>query len=141
MKYELIIDPNQEESITIIAHEKTKKIIEIENLINELNIVGYSQDETRIIDINDVICFFTKDNAVFLYIEDKEYKTKLRIYQVEEMVTSSFIKINQGCIANISKIDRFKTSFGGSVQVIFNNGYIDYISRRELQNVKRRLGI
>ena len=141
MKYELIIDTNQEESITIIAHEKTKKIIEIENLINELNIVGYSQDETRIIDINDVICFFTKDNAVFLYIEDKEYKTKLRIYQVEEMVTSSFIKINQGCIANISKIDRFKTSFGGSVQVIFNNGYIDYISRRELQNVKRRLGI
>ena len=74
-------------------------------------------------------------------VEDKDYKTKLRMYQVEEMITTSFIKINQGCIANISKINHFKTSFGGSVQVIFNNGHIDYISRRELQNVKRRLGI
>lgn len=141
MKFELIIDKNQEESITIIAHEKNKKIEMIESLVNELNIVVYSEDETKIIDINDVICFFTKDNYVYLYKEDREYKTKLRIYQVEKIVNSSFIKINQGCIANINKIDSFKTSIGGSIKVIFNNGYVEHISRRELANVKRRLGL
>ena len=61
--------------------------------------------------------------------------------QLEEMLDDSFVKINQSCIANIKKIDRFKATVGGSLTVIFKNGHIDYVSRRNLKNVKERLGL
>ena len=52
-----------------------------------------------------------------------------------------FVKLNQSCLANIKQIKEFKASIGGSVMVIFQNGYKDYISRRELKNVKERIGL
>ena len=52
-----------------------------------------------------------------------------------------FIKINQSCLANKTKIKRFETTIGGALKVVFKNGYIDFISRRELKNVKNRMGL
>ena len=66
---------------------------------------------------------------------------KNRLYQIEEIVDSNFIKINQSCIANINQIKKFDATLGASLLVIFKNGHSDYISRRELKNVKRRLGL
>ena len=60
---------------------------------------------------------------------------------MEELLDNSFIKINQGCIVNINKILKFDSSITGSIKVILKNGFNDYISRRELKNVKRRIGL
>ena len=57
------------------------------------------------------------------------------------MNLQSFIKLNQSCIANKNKIKKFESTIGGALKVIFKNGYIDYISRRELKNVKERMGL
>ena len=81
----------------------------------------------------------------FRKVENKTYNfcglIKERIYQVEELLDNSFIKINQGCIVNINKILKFDSSITGSIKVILKNGFSDYISRRELKNVKRRIGL
>ena len=57
------------------------------------------------------------------------------------MLDLNFVRINQSCIANINQIKKFSASFNGFLQVHFKNGYIDYVSRRELKNVKERVGI
>ena len=57
------------------------------------------------------------------------------------MNLASFIKINQSCLANKKKIKKFEYTIGGSLRVVFKNGYIDYIARRELKNVKERMGL
>ena len=55
------------------------------------------------------------------------------------MLDENFIKINQSCIANIRQIEKVEGTFSGSLSVVFKNGYKDYISRRNLKNVKERL--
>ena len=65
---------------------------------------------------------------------------KERLYTVENTVGDSFIKINQSCIVNIDKIERFEASFSGALTVVLKNGYKDYISRRQLKIVKERIG-
>ena len=102
---------------------------------------GYADEEIFPLSLTDIACFFTRDNKVFASIKDKEYATKLRIKQVIELVDDSFIKINQGCVANVKHIEKFTVTFGGTLKVIFKNGYSDYVSRRELKNIKRRLGL
>ena len=52
-----------------------------------------------------------------------------------------YVKINQSCYANIKNIKKFESTIGGSLKVIFKNNYVDYISRRELKNVKERMGL
>lgn len=143
MKYKLIIDPNVEESITIVASSKNDKIIAIEKILETANLVvnGYFNEEIYPLDLSKVICFYTNDNKIYACVENKQYLVKARIYQLEELVQDQFIKLNQGCLANIKMIKKFTPSIGGSLKVVFQNGYEDYVSRRELKNVKRRLGL
>ena len=78
---------------------------------------------------------------MYALTENEKFKIKSRLYQLEEKLDNNFVKINQSCIANIKKIDRFKATVGGSLTVVFENGYVDFVSRRKLKNVKERLGL
>lgn len=143
MKYELIIDKEKEESIIIRAHEKTELINQIEELLkmSECKVIGYYEDEIIPVNFNEVFAIYTRDSKVYINVNNKDYLIKERLYQIEEMLDTSFVKINQGCIVNIKKILKFENSITGSIKVILKNGFSDYISRRELKNVKRRIGI
>ena len=143
MKCYTYIKENEEERVLIYAHEKTRFVEDIESLVlsSEIDLIGNCDSEIIKIDINDVICFVSDNNKVFALIGDKKYQIKYRLYQIEELNLNMFIKINQSCLANKNKIKRFETSIGGALKVVFKNGYIDYISRRELKNVKKRMGL
>ena len=89
----------------------------------------------------DVYCFYTLDGKIIAKTKDEEYSVRERIYQLEKYTDGTFIKINQGCLVQIKKILRFEPTIGGSIKVVLKNNYSDYISRRELKNVKRSLGL
>ena len=143
MKLRIVIDPNRDEEIIIYAHEKSHLVCEIGELVknHSVDLIGYTENETVKLDLNDVYCFYTEDNKVFALMENEKYRLKSRLYQLEENLSDNFVKINQSCIANIKKIDRFKATVGGSLTVVFKNGYVDFVSRRNLKNVKERLGL
>lgn len=143
MKFTLIIDNQHEEEVIVYAHKKTAVIEQIEHLLNCNNpeIIGF-EDKTAVkLDTNDIYCFICEDNKIYALTENKRYRIKMRLYVLEEQLNGNFIKINQSCIANKAKLERFVPSVYGSVTAVFKNGYTDYISRRNLKNVKERLGI
>lgn len=144
MKCYTKIDKEHEEEVLIYAHERTKLVDDIESLVNSssIEIKGVFGDEIIIINPFDVSCFITEANKVYALVDDKKYQIKYRLYQLEELdLNKTFIKINQSCYANIKRIKKFESTISGALRVIFNNGYIDYISRRELKNVKERMGL
>ena len=143
LKYKLIIDDTKEESIVITAKEKNSLILEIEKLIktNMIKIVGYKNGEFYPLEVADIYCFYTQDGKVYAKVKDEDYLVKERIYQLEDVCKELFVKINQGCLVNIKKILKFESNFSGFIKVVLKNNYSDYISRRELKNVKRRLEI
>lgn len=143
MKYTLIIDKTREEEITIVAHEKKEIFDKIEKLVNSdsSDIIGIEGEDIVILDLNRVACFISDDNNVYALLDNHKYKIKKRLYQIEEILDLNYIKINQSCIANIKQIAKFKASFNGFLEVIFKNGYKDFVSRRELKNVKERIGL
>ena len=143
MKLRIVIDKNRDEQILIYAHEKTALICEIEQLVNNdsFDLTGYGETETVKLNLNEICCFITEENKVYALTEKGKYRLRSRLYQIEQNLNDNFVKINQSCIANIKKIDKFKASVGGALTVIFKNGYEDYVSRRNLKNVKERLGL
>ena len=143
MKCYTYIKKDEEEKVLIYAHEKTRLVEDIESLVlsSEIDLNGTNDGEIIKIDINDVVCFISENNKVYALIGDKRYQIKYRLYQLEELNLNIFIKINQSCLANKTKIKRFETTIGGALKAVFKNGYMDYISRRELKNVKKRMGL
>ena len=144
MKCFTFIDKNEEERVIIYAKEKTSLVEQIEKLVSSsgVSLTGTYKDTSILINPMDVSCFVVEGGKIYALINEKKYQLKERLYQLEDMSFNEyFVKLNQSCLANIKQIKEFKASIGGSVMVIFQNGYKDYISRRELKNVKERIGL
>ena len=142
MKCKVFIDKNHEEEVVIYSHQRNSLVEQIESLVNsqELEITGYKEQEAVKLDLSEIFCFICEENKIFALTEKERFKIKLRLYQLEEKLPQNFVKLNQSCIGNVKKIQRFNASFGGSLSVEFKNGYKDYVSRRQLKIVKERFG-
>ena len=143
MRYTLILDEEKEETIIITAHKKTDLIEQIEKLINNQKraLFGFVDDDIIPLELSNIYAFYTSDNKIYAKTKNETLLVRERLYQIEEYLPEEFIKINQGCIINMKKVLKFETSHNASIKVILKNGFSDYISRRELKNVKRRIGL
>lgn len=143
MKFKLIIDNKKEEEIIITAKERSTLIEQIESLVMEYSgqdkIPAYTEDEITKLLINEIECITVIDGKTYaIYNDAKHYRLKQRLFEIEKLLPSSFIKINKSSIANETKIDRFKASFSGAVDAVFKCGFTDYVSRRCFAEIKRR---
>ncbi|MBQ6708249.1 MAG: LytTR family transcriptional regulator [Clostridia bacterium] len=143
MEYKLIIDKEKEESLILTVNERNELVEKIEELVGmKADIIhAYKDNEIFRISSGEADCFFTDNNKIYAYVGKDKYSIKLRLYQLEEILNDDFMKINRGCLVNVKKIRKFEMSFGGTISVVLTNGFSDYISRRELKNVKRRMGL
>ena len=141
MKFEFI----KSDSYKIIAYgnEKTTliKMIESMCLSEDSKIIGYLDDEIKELNPNYIDCFITSKDKVYAVYKNEKYLIKYRLYELFSFLSDSYIYINQGCLANVCRIDHFKINIGGALLIVFKSGYQDYVSRRKLKEVKERLGI
>ena len=141
MKCRIFIDKNREEEVQIFVHERNALSEKIKELCQNdgLEIFGKKDRTTYRINMQEVVCFVSENNKVFAVTDMEKYEIDKRIYELEAECPETFVKINQSCIANISKIKSFDAKISGTLLVNFKNGYCDYVSRRQLKNVKERL--
>lgn len=143
MELKIVIDKNRAEEVLVFAHERSELVKSIESLVErcEKNFVVYGDGCVRKIRADEVYCFVSCGGKVYALTEKEKLLLKERLYQIEEKLGNNFVKINQSCIGNINSIKSFDVSVSGTLKVIFKNGYTDYVSRRQIKNVKERFGI
>ena len=143
MKCRTVIDKSRDEEVVIYVHEKSRLSENIEEYVMSCSteLVGYRDGMAVNLSQADVYCFIVEDNKIYALTEKEKLRLKQRLYVLEESLNGDFVKINQSCVANIRKIQKFDTSLSGTLSVIFKNGYRDYVSRRQLKIVKERIGI
>ena len=142
MKCKIIIDKAHEEEVIGYVHEKNVLAEKIENIVlgSSKQLLGFDGRSINVLDDSEIYCFTVEDGKVYALTHSEKLRLKQRLYEVEECIGSSFVKINQSCIVNMNKIHKFDASFSGGLSVIMKNGYKDYISRRQLKKVKERMG-
>ena len=144
MKFRTIIDRSCEEEVVIHAKERSRSVERLEEFVANLDntLIGYGASREIVrLSPSEVHCFLTEDGKVYALTDTQKLRLHQRLYELEELGESNLIKINQSCIANTEKIDRFEVSFGGALAVVFKNGHRDYVSRRQLKYVKERIGL
>lgn len=142
MKFKLIIDPEKEEEVLITAHSRNALIGEIEMLISKHTdrIPGYTEDNIKMLSVTDIACITVLDGKTYaIDARNCRYRLKQRLYELEQQLPPSFIRINKSALANEALLDRFSVTVVGSVDAVFKCGYTEYVSRRCFAQIKRRL--
>ena len=142
MKFRLIIDKEKEEEVVATIHDRTALIDEIEALIQKHTdrIPGYTEDDIKMLSVSQIECVTVLDGKTYaIDSNNRRYRLKQRLYELEEQLPSSFIRINKSTLANENALDRFTVTIDGSVDAVFKCGYTEYVSRRCFAQIKRRL--
>ena len=143
MKYELIIDKDAPESVTVTVRTPTALTRQIEDLVRSYSgadsILGTREDELRRLPFCDIECITILDRKV-MAIDGKgrEYRIQERLRDLEQLLPSYFIRINKSTLANEHRILRFDAVFSGGVDAVFRCGYREYVSRRCFSEIRRR---
>lgn len=142
MKFRLIIDKEKDEEVVATVHCRNALVTEIEALISKHSdrIPGYTDDDIKMLTVSQIQCITVLDGKTYAIDSDnRRYRIKQRLYELEQQLPSSFIRINKSTLANEALLDRFTVTYAGSVDAVFKCGYREYVSRRCFAQIKRRL--
>lgn len=146
MKIEISIDAEAEEKITISAKQMTPVLSDFlkdtEKRFNSPRLNGKLGDHVYPIDLEQIAQFVVEDKQVYaITMNNKSLKLDQRLYQIEEIVGSVFVRISKSEIINLDYIDHLRLETNGMVQLIMKNGNTTYASRRYLKTIKERLSL
>ena len=144
MKFRLIIDKEKDEEVVATVHTRTALIDEMEALILKHagtdRIPGYTEDDIKMLSVSEIECVTVLDGKTYaIDSKNRRYRLKQRLYELEAILPTSFIRINKSALANETRLDRFTVTYAGSVDAVFKCGYTEYVSRRCFAQIKRRL--
>ena len=143
MKCNVIIDKDRAEEVTVVLNEPSPIADEIRAICaaEEKRLFAYDERGAVNLSLPEVYAFTVSEGKTVAVMRDSVLRLRERLYEVEAIVGSVFVRINQSCLINVGAVKRFSASFGGSLRVEMKNGFSDYVSRRQLKAVKERMGL
>ena len=144
MKIELQINETyEEEKLIVQAPQETKKVQKViefaKNLDQKETIKGKIDNQVYLIEISKIQRFYIENRKVLAETASQTYSVDLRLYQVLEILPTTFIQISQSEIVNIDSISHLKLTPNGLVEIFLKNESFTYSSRRYLKTIKEKL--
>ena len=143
MEYKLIIDEKQPETVVVTAHRRSSLTDAIEALLKSNTgtdrIYAYTEDEMKLLLFAEIECITILNGKTYAIDKHaKQYRLKQRLYELESILPTFFIRINKSAFANENRLERFAVTYSGAVDAVFKCGYREYVSRRCFAQIKRR---
>ena len=145
MNFKLIINSSAEEEVVARVRQRSELTDRIEQMVLEYagadRIPAYAEDEMKLLAFSDIECITVLDGRTLaIDRRGRQFRLKLRLYELEAILPACFIRINKSAIANETRLERFSAGFSGAVEAVFQCGYREYVSRRCFAQIKRRYG-
>ncbi|SIS38708.1 LytTR family DNA-binding domain-containing protein [Salimicrobium flavidum] len=144
MKINVEIDETLERlEVLIRAKEWDEDVNQLMNRLQEKRRSYFSgtNDETRhVFKPEEILYLYTEDKTVMARTEEGRYRMKERLYELEEELSKEqFVRLSKSAIANLDALHKFEASFNGTLCVYFRNGEKEYVSRRYVSDIKRKI--
>ena len=146
MKVEIIIDETIDEAqVKIFAKEYSKEVETIKDLLADKiidKIVAFRDKEVFILSYEEIIRIFAQDKNVIIKTKAGTFSSRLTLYELDNRLDKKrFIRISRSDIVNLDFVKKLDLSFTGTIAVELKNGDIAYVSRRNLKEFKKALGL
>ena len=144
MKININVDNRYTETeITINCTAVDDKLAKVITTLRALDcqLTGIKDGQTYILDASQILYIDTVDKKTFLYTEADVYETSLRLYELEEQLsTTDFFRAGKSSIINFSKIKSLKSDLDGRIIVVMENNEKLIVSKQYASFIKNKLG-
>jgi len=132
---EVIINaPELTEEVNVIVNS----IMGISNSIKQ--IIGTKDNKIYLLTINEIIYFYSEEKNNYCKTKSGIFKIKEKLYELEEKLSKgNYVRISNSCIINLKYVDSFDTSIIGTIEVMFKDGSKEYVSRRRVKDVMKKI--
>lgn len=136
MKIRIEIDDSlTEEEIVIRCRTLNEDVLSIQKNISEaintrmqLNVI--KGDAEYYITLEEILFFETDGSMVAVHTKGQIYETKLRLYELEEMLPGMFMRVSKSTILNTTKIRAIHKNITGASEVEFiGSNKLAFVSR------------
>ena len=141
--------------VQLTVHEQYKEIEvhvftntytdEVEQLMKTLKspkttiIDGYNATEIRMLKLEDIFTIYVEDGKVYFQTAEEEFESKRKLYELETLLESSFVKINKSTLVNLSKIVSIQMGIVSTPQLLLDNETTVHVSRKYFKLLKEKL--
>ena len=146
MKIRIELEDNLEEDEVIVRCSKLDANIQkIQKIISEIStnsikLSFYKDNDECYFSLNDVLFFETNNNYMDAHTAQDVYRVKYRLYELEEILPSNFVRISKSTIMNLNHIFSINHSLTSSSLVKFYKSHKQvYVSRHYYKYVKEIL--
>ena len=146
MKIRIEIDENlMEEEVIIRCAGLNDSVREMQRTLMETagkdQMAVFSKGEQEYyFPISKVLFFETDGNAINVHTADDIYETKYRLYELEEMLPGSFMRISKSAVVNTNRIYSISRGISASGVIQFEHTHKQvYVSRLYLNPLKQKL--
>lgn len=124
MKIKTEISEGGDEEIIIRCRSKTDQIRNIEAILENLimsdrEMVLYIAGAEYYVPISDILFFESCDGKVFAHTKEQMFTADYKLFELENLLPSSFVRISKSTIANIMKISSLHREIVGNGEVRF----------------------
>ena len=142
MKVKIIEDSSLDEDVVIITRKISPKIEQFAKSLQSerQSIIAQFRGADITIAVDDILFFETESDCVVVHLEKDYYKTKYKLYTLEEALPNYFMRVSKSCIINLNKVMGYENSIGSSRTIFFSNSEkTSYVSRMYYKQFKDRL--
>lgn len=146
MQVRIEIDENLQENEVIIRCSKLdeevqkihKSFLDIRN--ESRHLVLYKENTEYYLQVDHILFFETLDNCISAHTVDNIYQTGYRLYELEELLPGTFMRVSKSTILNLNHIYSITRNLTASSVVQFVGTHKQvFVSRYYFKSLKCRL--
>lgn len=145
MKIRIEVDENlTEDEVIIKCRDINKRVIDIKQAVNDVVNEGKTLICTRdkmeyYIPAESILFLETDEDKVMVHTSDNIYYTKLKLYELEEILPGYFCRCSKSAIVNLNSIYAMERNISSAGVICFKKSNKKvYVSRRYYGLLKER---
>ena len=127
MKINIDVDESlEQDSITIHCREITDEILELQRSlagksVGQLRISAFQDDVEHFLELKTIIFMESEGNYILIHTPKEIYKTRQKLYELEELLPRDFVRVSKSTIVNTMRISAIKKNITGASEISFSN--------------------
>ena len=146
MKIRIEFDENiKEDEVIIRCRELTSQVknvqVVLSNILSEKAQITFFKDNTEYyISLEEILFFEMEESSICAHTLDNVYQVKYKLYELEEILPSEFVRASKSTIVNINNTYSMTRNLSSSSLVEFQNTHKKiYVSRHYYKSLKDKL--
>lgn len=136
------IERDKPEILEIRCHEISDEVREIVAFVKSRQgqLTGTADDRMYEIAVSDIFYIESVDNKTFIYCKNREYETKQKLYELEEMLRDKhFLRVSKSVLLNLMKVSSIKPALNSRFTAVLFSGEQVIVSRKYVPELKKAL--